>query len=215
MADRLGRGVGVSLVIFASVSAFVMAMRADQTTIALIGGMFVGGLILLPAFLVALFVTLRVLLARQNRDDAPSAPEPPLIEAPPSWSVVPRRINVPIIMQRGAPVILTTVAEVDGERVELGADIDTLRKLAPLVGVRSPTRAAAREVGIVSNAELAEALDWLTAHGWCTPGAQGVARQWTGRATPTAFAAWLDSLQPAAQGRQGRQAGMTELDRTW
>ena len=198
MTDRLGRAAGVAVVMFAVVLAWMLGTRADQTTIAVLGGLVLGGLILVPAFAVATFAAIR--LARMAERPTVIDHEPREVEA--AWSepaqlTAPRRVNVPVVMQRHAPIILTTTARRDGEVVELGADLDTLTRLVPLAGQRPPTRAAAREVGIVSNAQLAQALEWLSVHGWVTGGAQGVARQWTERATPTALSEWLDQFEPA------------------
>lgn len=196
MADRISRAAGVAVVMFAVVLAWMMGTRADQTTIAVLGGLAIGGLILVPAFAVATFAAIRLARMAERPTTIDHAPLDATWSEPPQLSS-PRRVNVPVVMQRHAPIILTTTAKRDGAVVELGADLDTLTRLVPLAGQRPPTRAAAREVGISSNAELAQALEWLSVHGWVTAGAQGVARQWTERASPATLAEWLDQFEPA------------------
>lgn len=133
-------------------------------------------------------------------DASPAMPDyykPPQLPAPTY------RLNVPIYYEQGRAkplgVVLTSRAEsANGQAIELGASLETLRKLAPIVGRRAPTRATARDLGIVSNAELGSVLAWLAGHGWLSEGGQGRAREWRAGADPDVFGEWLDQFEGAA-----------------
>lgn len=199
--DRLSRGAAAGIVLFGVVFGWIVAQRVDQVTIAMLGGVCIGTIVCVPVMIVSL------LIVRNAALQAASYRNPEVIDQaqtlatanPPALPPARKTVNVPVVMQRGTPVaqvVLTTQTRNDaGHVIELGADLDTLRTLAPIVGVKPPTRANARELGIMGNEELADTLDWLAAHGWVSAGQKGVPRQWAAGATAEAFGQWLEQFE--------------------
>lgn len=201
-----------------ALSGFGLLLAAWMGARIVLGGMSLdGAAALLVAMIVLPIATAAgvLLLVRQlwrERQTAPPtpanvydfAPAPQMLDyyKPPQLPPATYRVSVPLNYVNGKPrpagVVLTSRAETaTGQAIELGASMETLRKLAPLVGHKPPTRANAKDVGIVSNAELSSLLDWLAAHGWVSPGEKGRAREWIEGATSDAFTEWLDQFEGA------------------
>lgn len=169
----------------------------DPLTTAALAGFVLGSLLSLPLAFVSARASAPLLPSPNSPPPTPS----PTPTSPTSTTRFPphRPVNVPVILRSSAPIILSSSIPSPDQlgKVQIGADLDTLKALIPIVGVSPPTRSTARSLGILSNAELATALDFLAAHGWCSKGSQGAPRSWSPSASPTTFAAWLSSLSPA------------------
>jgi len=69
--DTIGKTFGAGIVFFAIVVAGLVGSKADQTTIALLGGTFIGLLVAIPTTLLV------VLIARRRNDTQGAAPPAP------------------------------------------------------------------------------------------------------------------------------------------
>lgn len=182
--------------------AIVGALTADGVAVLLVA------LLVLPAVgMGAAYVVMRLVMRERAYRPAPERGE--VIDAAPATlptytpaQLAPptRRVSVPVVNFGGRPagVVLTTSArDADGAVLELGADLDTLRRLAELLPDRQPTRANARAAGIASNGELGQALDFLAVHGFVSVGEAGKARSWTDGLTREALIGWLGQFEHA------------------
>lgn len=192
--------IGVLVGLWAGARAIVGAMTPDGTAVLIVA------MLLLPAVGAAsTYAVVRVLwrerLHRDQREDVIDATPARLTTYAPAQLPAPsRRVDVPVVNFGGRPaaVVLTTQArDADGDVVELGADLDTLHRLAELLPDRQPTRTNARAVGIASNGELGTALDFLAVHGYVSVGEAGRARQWTPGLTRDALVSWLHQFEHA------------------
>jgi hypothetical protein len=102
--DKVNKAAAVSIVFFSVVLAGFIGARVDQTTIALLGGAFIGLIVAVPA------TVLVVLVAIRRRDDGfgerPLRHSAPMPQSPPQYWVMPSPhydLRVPSPMQ--APVV--------------------------------------------------------------------------------------------------------------
>jgi hypothetical protein len=85
--DKVNRAAAVGIILFSIVMAGFIGARVDQTTIALLGGTFLGLLVAVPATVLVVIVALR------RRNDAPAEHGPrysaPMPHSPPQYWVMP------------------------------------------------------------------------------------------------------------------------------
>jgi hypothetical protein len=87
IVDRVNKAAAVSIVFFSVVLAGFIGARVDQTTIALLGGTFIGLVVAIPA------TVLVVIIAMRRRDDMPqeryARHTAPMPQSPPQYWVMP------------------------------------------------------------------------------------------------------------------------------
>lgn len=89
--DKINKGAAAGIVFFSLVLAGFVGMKVDQTTIALLGGAFIGLVVAIPTTALIMLVGLRRReeppAERQGRYHAPQAPLP---QSPPQYWVMPQ-----------------------------------------------------------------------------------------------------------------------------
>ncbi|MCL5998107.1 MAG: hypothetical protein M1546_18950 [Chloroflexi bacterium] len=109
-------------------------------------------------------------------------------------------INVPVVRRNGEvrqPVtVLNTVVEDEAthERRELPVSLDAMVKAGQLLSSgKPPTRTNFHSVGVMSNTEVGQVVDFLTMHGWVDKRGSGSPARWKEGATADRFNEWLST----------------------
>lgn len=88
--ERINKAAAVGVVFFSVMLAGFVGLKVDQTTIALLGGAFIGLVVAIPTTALIMLVGLR------KRDDGPQATQPryqaPLPQNPPQYWVMPQGV---------------------------------------------------------------------------------------------------------------------------
>jgi hypothetical protein len=86
--DKINKAAAAGIVFFSIVLAGFVGVKVDQTTIALLGGAFIGLVVAIPTTALIMMIGLR------KRDDGPQASQPrhqaPLPASPPQYWVMPQ-----------------------------------------------------------------------------------------------------------------------------
>lgn len=87
--DKINKAAAAGVVFFAVILAGFVGIKVDQTTIALLGGAFVGLIVAIPTTAVIMMISLR------RRDDAPAERQAryhsPMPQNPPQYWVMPQQ----------------------------------------------------------------------------------------------------------------------------
>lgn len=99
--DKINKAAAAGVIFFSVVLAGFVGIKVDQTTIALLGGAFIGLVVAIPTTALIMLVGLR------KKDDAPAerapryqAPQAPLPASPPQYWVMPQQ---PYAVREPAP----------------------------------------------------------------------------------------------------------------
>ena len=102
--DKINKGAAAGVIFFSIVLAGFVGMKVDQTTIALLGGAFIGLVVAIPTTALIMLVGLR------RREETPAgtqgryhAPQAPLPASPPQYWVMPQGSQQGYTVREPAP----------------------------------------------------------------------------------------------------------------